>query len=140
MIRRPPRSTRTDTLFPYTTLFRSVVHILFTGQDIIDIAGRFTARIAATNRELILDDRHIDQGAASPACTIAMRDGKNLAARPALQPLQVGLDGHIFEQPADRTSAIECALRSAPYFHPFELQRQHVEGGNLGAVGNDARE
>src|SRR3546814_7712102 len=28
MIRRPPRSTRTDTLFPYTTLFRSgdVVH------------------------------------------------------------------------------------------------------------------
>src|SRR3546814_13759770 len=28
MLRRPPRSTRTDTLFPYTTLFRSpVVHV-----------------------------------------------------------------------------------------------------------------
>src|SRR3546814_13179451 len=26
MIRRPPRSTRTDTLFPYTTLFRSPDH------------------------------------------------------------------------------------------------------------------
>src|SRR3546814_2149658 len=26
MIRRPPRSTRTDTLFPYTTLFRSRRH------------------------------------------------------------------------------------------------------------------
>src|SRR3546814_16229662 len=26
MIRRPPRSTRTDTLFPYTTLFRSIAH------------------------------------------------------------------------------------------------------------------
>src|SRR3546814_1622622 len=26
MIRRPPRSTRTDTLFPYTTLFRSLCH------------------------------------------------------------------------------------------------------------------
>src|SRR3546814_2364078 len=26
MIRRPPRSTRTDTLFPYTTLFRSRIH------------------------------------------------------------------------------------------------------------------
>src|SRR3546814_4273996 len=26
MIRRPPRSTRTDTLFPYTTLFRSIPH------------------------------------------------------------------------------------------------------------------
>src|SRR3546814_7058812 len=28
MIRRPPRSTRTDTLFPYTTLFRSVINSL----------------------------------------------------------------------------------------------------------------
>src|SRR3546814_6304011 len=27
MIRRPPRSTRTDTLFPYTTLFRSPVPV-----------------------------------------------------------------------------------------------------------------
>src|SRR3546814_5088267 len=27
MIRRPPRSTRTDTLFPYTTLFRSLLGI-----------------------------------------------------------------------------------------------------------------
>src|SRR3546814_13518047 len=27
MIRRPPRSTRTDTLFPYTTLFRSLHHV-----------------------------------------------------------------------------------------------------------------
>src|SRR3546814_7956452 len=29
MIRRPPRSTRTDTLFPYTTLFRSALWITF---------------------------------------------------------------------------------------------------------------
>src|SRR3546814_15194288 len=29
MIRRPPRSTRTDTLFPYTTLFRSSASRLF---------------------------------------------------------------------------------------------------------------
>src|SRR3546814_9379849 len=28
MIRRPPRSTRTDTLFPYTTLFRSPAQLL----------------------------------------------------------------------------------------------------------------
>src|SRR3546814_5211996 len=27
MIRRPPISTRTDTLFPYTTLFRSTAHV-----------------------------------------------------------------------------------------------------------------
>src|SRR3546814_15873641 len=36
MIRRPPRSTRTDTLFPYTTLFRS------TGRMIELFAGRAT--------------------------------------------------------------------------------------------------
>src|SRR3546814_18076729 len=34
MIRRPPRSTRTDTLFPYTTLFRSWVRDL----DVLDLA------------------------------------------------------------------------------------------------------
>src|SRR3546814_9609736 len=28
MIRRPPRSTRTDTLFPYSTLFRSLAGVL----------------------------------------------------------------------------------------------------------------
>src|SRR3546814_2836481 len=35
MIRRPPRSTRTDTLFPYTTLFRSArpVHIAPTKEN-----------------------------------------------------------------------------------------------------------
>src|SRR3546814_3234411 len=33
MIRRPPRSTRTDTLFPYTTLFRSdVTHKILTSE------------------------------------------------------------------------------------------------------------
>src|SRR3546814_16942543 len=33
MIRRPPRSTRTDTLFPYTTLFRSPASDLVTQPD-----------------------------------------------------------------------------------------------------------
>src|SRR3546814_8853490 len=32
MIRRPPRSTRTDTLFPYTTLFRSAAATGFRGR------------------------------------------------------------------------------------------------------------
>src|SRR3546814_2783263 len=35
MIRRPPRSTRTDTLFPYTTLFRSGIKV---GDDLIGLA------------------------------------------------------------------------------------------------------
>src|SRR3546814_16718930 len=39
MIRRPPRSTRTDTLFPYTTLFRSGADVLIG----VSAAGAFTA-------------------------------------------------------------------------------------------------
>src|SRR3546814_13962053 len=38
MIRRPPRSTRTDTLFPYTTLFRSLM-VNLTPANISDSAG-----------------------------------------------------------------------------------------------------
>src|SRR3546814_4441336 len=39
MIRRPPRSTRTDTLFPYPTLFRSrVTHADFTIERVYDAA------------------------------------------------------------------------------------------------------
>src|SRR3546814_9646955 len=41
MKRRPPRSTRTDTLFPYTTLFRSVVN------DVLDLS-----RVETGNDEL----------------------------------------------------------------------------------------
>src|SRR3546814_16638983 len=45
MIRRPPRSTRTDTLFPYTTLFRS------TGTALRSLAARsFTADQAHNGR------------------------------------------------------------------------------------------
>src|SRR3546814_16122845 len=45
MIRRPPRSTRTDTLFPYTTLFRSEIisrhlhHGPVAGLDEGDVGG-----------------------------------------------------------------------------------------------------
>src|SRR3546814_14987073 len=37
-IRRPPRSTRTDPLFPYTTLFRSAGELEFLGLDDADVA------------------------------------------------------------------------------------------------------
>src|SRR3546814_15974578 len=36
MIRRPPRSTRTDTLFPYTTLFRALLEV----RDFAALPGR----------------------------------------------------------------------------------------------------
>src|SRR3546814_19740039 len=44
MIRRPPRSTRTDTLFPYTTLFRSLERAEAVGAA--DVHGRAAMGIA----------------------------------------------------------------------------------------------
>src|SRR3546814_7604685 len=43
MIRRPPRSTRTDTLFPYTTLFRSD-YVVVVGHDICFPTLNWTVR------------------------------------------------------------------------------------------------
>src|SRR3546814_9944112 len=40
MIRRPPRSTRTDTRFPYTTLFRSRCLYDFGGKCSVEASGR----------------------------------------------------------------------------------------------------
>src|SRR3546814_10795321 len=52
MIRRPPRSTRTDTLFPYTTLFRSLQRrasgeAVFIGDAIADPLTGLHAAVAA---------------------------------------------------------------------------------------------
>src|SRR3546814_9759949 len=44
MIRRPPRSTRTDTLFPYTTLFRSGFPVLAAIERYIDLFDTAAAR------------------------------------------------------------------------------------------------
>src|SRR3546814_1412265 len=41
MIRRPPRSTRTDTLFPYTTLFRSLISFCWRNKSIEPFTGKF---------------------------------------------------------------------------------------------------
>src|SRR3546814_15105944 len=46
MIRRPPRSTRTDTLFPYTTLFRSQAQPLRHGQRVLQ-AGLAARQVGA---------------------------------------------------------------------------------------------
>src|SRR3546814_19925219 len=60
MIRRPPRSTRTDTLFPYTTLFRSEeaaavadIDLRIIEQDLAERAdrGQRRAQLVADRRE-----------------------------------------------------------------------------------------
>src|SRR3546814_255968 len=44
MIRRPPRSTRTDTLFPYTTLFRSAIRGRLPDGRVVDGAANLGIR------------------------------------------------------------------------------------------------
>src|SRR3546814_2031055 len=48
MIRRPPRSTRTDTLFPYTTLFRSIPY-KGEGPAVMDLLGKHVDVYLGTN-------------------------------------------------------------------------------------------
>src|SRR3546814_15057558 len=48
MIRRPPRSTRTDTLFPYTTLFRSLPFVVRTVQPVLEDAEKELEEAAAS--------------------------------------------------------------------------------------------
>src|SRR3546814_14234354 len=57
MIRRPPRSTRTDTLFPYTTLFRSAdrVDLRLVGQRRRDVLRREAARLQRIGIDVDLD-------------------------------------------------------------------------------------
>src|SRR3546814_11799101 len=53
MIRRPPRSTRTDTLFPYTTLFRSLIRINVIASGVGGITES-DATLAAASKAVII--------------------------------------------------------------------------------------
>src|SRR3546814_6286166 len=66
MIRRPPRSTRTDTLFPYTTLFRSTAD----GADVVALPVAIEQRqLAARLREAAAQPGELSRrGAVFPPC------------------------------------------------------------------------
>src|SRR3546814_11023246 len=100
MIRRPPRSTRTDTLFPYTTLFRSIpfgcqgvgppsLHGLGHG-----VETRLLRLVAPVARLLVEDRRAVDDVDArvhSPACE---GDVALLAAGLAASAVQAPIQRH----------------------------------------------
>src|SRR3546814_10116548 len=80
MIRRPPRSTRTDTLFPYTTLFRSTLtgssvdSTTLNGANLIGTLGNFTAaNFALTNAQALAVSGSVN-GGASTALTTTVGD------------------------------------------------------------------
>src|SRR3546814_3517674 len=114
MIRRPPRSTRTDTLFPYTTLFRSGAAAnasaqlraiarryiawrdsYFTTGDVRALGRQLYVRAAdvQNNRRLYAADCHVDRDATSLRfrCEAVPDDGgTQLAGRLALEGSRVG--------------------------------------------------
>src|SRR3546814_11258182 len=73
MIRRPPRSTRTDTLFPYTTLFRSG-HFRAGVIDTDMIEQRRTGAPGAQLRQLGLE--HVDTLLHARVCIILDEIGR----------------------------------------------------------------
>src|SRR3546814_18815098 len=66
MIRRPPRSTRTDTLFPYTTLFRSAVAAGFL-PGLTGCVGRPALRKLRDAEHVVEQGRGGDRGAGARA-------------------------------------------------------------------------
>src|SRR3546814_15826273 len=92
MIRRPPRSTRTDTLFPYTTLFRSGEIPAFAGMTLLCGWGDLSQRLMdiADHHRPFADRR----GDALHRSLAHIADGVD--ARPArFEPA-----GHTIERPA----------------------------------------
>src|SRR3546814_14797920 len=64
MIRRPPRYNRTDTLFPYTTLFRSkAIHASLRSGDEIEISGAGLRFAASSLSSKAVKEKKIRPGA-----------------------------------------------------------------------------
>src|SRR3546814_20927038 len=83
MLRRPPRSTRTDTLFPYTTLFRSLDEVM--------------ALFPSTYIHVGGDEAIKDQWQASPAVQAKMR-ALGIGDENTLQGWVIGRIGKYLQQ------------------------------------------
>src|SRR3546814_5566237 len=99
MIRRPPRSTRTDTLVPYTTLFRSAVHHQGDGVRLRQAALAAVEQLVladARGGRLVLDDRlavlGLDVGHRVGAALVA--DQQRVALGEVARALRLGADAH----------------------------------------------
>src|SRR3546814_15331975 len=73
MIRRPPRSTRTDTLFPYTTLFRSGDHRRALPRHPEDAGRKGAGRLLRASRRSGPQEKALDVGTARLAEAAAAR-------------------------------------------------------------------
>src|SRR3546814_13952616 len=90
MIRRPPRATRTDTLFPYTTLFRSgaaPAHLRLARMHRPDLAGKAQAVALGDHRGGRSAAEHGDGLGAQQALKRSPRRQHSPSATPRTQPL-----------------------------------------------------
>src|SRR3546814_13100309 len=108
MLRRPPRSTRTDTLFPYTTLFRSQP----AAQAVADVIEHLFWRRAAAAR--LSGGPAIDDHAHAPRLT------------PPAQPR----DHRVLEQPARLGHRPQVVAEEAQ----IELRERRAAGARLHVV------
>src|SRR3546814_7878345 len=76
MIRRPPRSTRTDTLFPYTTRFRSDGPVAF-AKEVVDDGER--RALGAVDETAVGRRRHVGQPCFDRAYVRILEDSDNSA-------------------------------------------------------------
>src|SRR3546814_4711682 len=111
MIRRPPRSTRTDTLFPYTTLFRSPLVDQGDGADrpVVELARPpRLAQQAAVHR---IDDLHVpgqqpfEQGHGPAFQRFGQQRVVGVAERPA------GDVPRLVERSEEHTSELQSLMR-----------------------------
>src|SRR3546814_1682346 len=81
MIRRPPRSTRTDTLFPYTTLFRSARGLVAvaTAPPALFLVTEEAAQLA---QSFLAPQRQVHEAPLAGWCVDAAGEGGELAAQP----------------------------------------------------------
>src|SRR3546814_9153985 len=93
MIRRPPRSTRTDTLFPYTTLFRSVYWI-----DQTSAAKEWATALHVDNADAVAIYNFYAKGAWNSAVYASMSDSVGIRVSTStgvrIYSPQVYLTGH----------------------------------------------
>src|SRR3546814_9407991 len=80
MIRRPPRSTRTDTLFPYTTLFRSARNDAWVIRTMPGVAGALRALGLDGASEAPLGGQRVNLGGVASAAGLGVKSGANLSS------------------------------------------------------------
>src|SRR3546814_13582354 len=101
MIRRPPRSTRTDTLFPYTTLFRSA-HRHSARWTPENVPGRIAA--AAPQALLVPPGCEDEKGREQPRRSDLHREIGNRVHREVERPADVRQEGQDMEDGNDHGS------------------------------------